>query len=188
MGAHATHRGAPKDAHRIADTRSRARTHVPGAERHPPIAVVELAERRADDLTRAAQVGDEVRAGLGDDADDAELVEQLIRRRAGLGLFEYGALLVGVIDRRLPLLRPARTRAAAAATPDTPPSALVSAREPAEVRTAVHVAREVLVEVVALVRAAHDAESLDARQRRELRRFARAARAAKRALSGACAE
>ena len=132
---------------------------------------------------RVPQVGAEVRSGLGEDADDAELVEQLIRRRAGLGFFDFGALLVGVIERRVPLLKPARTRrdAALAATP--PPSTLVHARSPAEVRTAVHVARDVLVEVVTRVRASHGAECLDARQRHDLRRFARAARAAKRALS-----
>ena len=129
------------------------------------------------------QVGAEVRSGLGEDADDAELVEQLIRRRAGLGFFDFGALLVGVIERRVPLLKPARTRrdAALAATP--PPSTLVHARSPAEVRTAVHVARDVLVEVITLVRASRGTEFLDARQRHELRRFARAARAAKCALS-----
>ena len=54
-------------------------------------------------LVRLRETLDHVRSGLDDeDAHDLELLEDLLERRCGLGMFGWAALLEGIVRRRLP--------------------------------------------------------------------------------------
>lgn len=56
-------------------------------------------------LARIEQVLADVKRGLGEDADDVELCEQLVERRVGMSLCGYCELLEGVLSRRCRRLR-----------------------------------------------------------------------------------
>jgi len=54
-------------------------------------------------LVRLRETLDDVRSGLDDeDAHDLELLDDLLERRCGLGMFGWAALLEGIVRRRLP--------------------------------------------------------------------------------------
>ena len=53
-------------------------------------------------LRRLRETLDDLRGGLGEDADDLELLEGLVERRCGLGMFGWAELLEGVLRRRTP--------------------------------------------------------------------------------------
>ena len=85
-------------------------------------------------LVRLRETLDHVRSGLdGEDAHDLELLEDLLERRCGLGMFGWAALLEGIVRRRLPgtaLLSTAQM------APETAPARVTRAKSKAEQRRA----------------------------------------------------
>lgn len=100
-------------------------------------------------LARLSQVLSHIKTGLGEEAQDANLCEELLEVRVGMGLGVFCDLLEGVIRRRR---RP--TQQAEAKVSDAPEAAAIRKHSCAQ-------ATAVLAEALTLVEAEYEVDELD---------------------------